>query len=193
MAKSTGSSAGSPASRCDSSSRDSGSLDGRRAARWPASPMDRRKRLAANARERKRMHLLNQAYDELRRRLVDAQNKSKYDVLVQAKEYIQALATICEKFDQQNPNHPSVTQHPHYLEAPSSRKRAPGSHEPPSPAGGATPAPGAGPAAGQHQGAPAAPKQQARLDYQQQLRIHSYNYHCQQQFRQDANNRTFTT
>lgn len=61
--------------------------------------IDRRKRLAANARERKRMHLLNKAYDELRLRLVDAENKSKYDVLVQAKEYIQALATICEKFD----------------------------------------------------------------------------------------------
>lgn len=47
------------------------------------------------------MHLLNKAYDELRRRLADAENKSKYDVLVQAKEYIQALATICEKFDKQ--------------------------------------------------------------------------------------------
>lgn len=67
--------------------------------------LDKRKRLAANARERKRMHLLNRAYDELRLRLVDAQNKSKYDVLVQAKEYIQALATICEKFDEQHPNH----------------------------------------------------------------------------------------
>lgn len=47
------------------------------------------------------MHLLNKAYDELRQRLADAENKSKYDVLVQAKEYIQALATICEKFDKQ--------------------------------------------------------------------------------------------
>lgn len=64
-------------------------------------PAERRKRLAANARERKRMHLLNKAYDALRRRLVDAENKSKYDVLVQAKEYIQALAQICENFDKQ--------------------------------------------------------------------------------------------
>lgn len=40
------------------------------------------------------MHLLNQAYDQLRRRLRDAENKSKYDVLVQAKEYIQALAAL---------------------------------------------------------------------------------------------------
>lgn len=63
---------------------------------------DRRKRLAANARERKRMHLLNQAYDRLRKRLVDAENKSKYDVLVQAKEYIQALAAICEKMDKKD-------------------------------------------------------------------------------------------
>lgn len=47
------------------------------------------------------MHLLNKAYDELRQRLVDADNKSKYDVLVQAKEYIQALACICERFDRQ--------------------------------------------------------------------------------------------
>lgn len=47
------------------------------------------------------MHLLNKAYDELRQRLIDADNKSKYDVLVQAKEYIQALASICDKFDQQ--------------------------------------------------------------------------------------------
>lgn len=48
------------------------------------------------------MHLLNKAYDELRLKLVDAENKSKYDVLVQAKEYIQALAGICEKFDKQH-------------------------------------------------------------------------------------------
>lgn len=40
------------------------------------------------------MHLLNKAYDQLRQRLADAENKSKYDVLVQAKEYIEALARI---------------------------------------------------------------------------------------------------
>lgn len=70
--------------------------------------IDKRKRLAANARERKRMHLLNKAYDQLRRRLVDADNKSKYDVLIQAKEYIQALAKICDNFDKQHPDHPSA-------------------------------------------------------------------------------------
>lgn len=58
---------------------------------------DRRKRLAANLRERKRMNLLNSAYDLLRHRLIDANNKSKYDVLVQAKEYIQALAAIIQR------------------------------------------------------------------------------------------------
>lgn len=57
--------------------------------------------MAANARERKRMHLLNKAYDQLRLRLIDAENKSKYDVLVQATEYIQALATIRDNFDKQ--------------------------------------------------------------------------------------------
>lgn len=72
-------------------------------------PVDRRKRLAANARERKRMNLLNEAYDQLRRRLNDAENKSKYDVLVQAKEYIQALARICADFDRANPDHPTLT------------------------------------------------------------------------------------
>lgn len=58
------------------------------------------------------MHLLNKAYDQLRKRLVDAENKSKYDVLVQAKEYIKALATICEKFDQKHPDYkpqPQIT------------------------------------------------------------------------------------
>lgn len=58
---------------------------------------DRRKRLAANARERKRMHLLNEAYNMLRLRLKDAQNTSKYDILVQAKEYIQALTLKCQQ------------------------------------------------------------------------------------------------
>jgi len=55
------------------------------------------------------MHLLNKAYDELRSRLVDAENKSKYDVLVQAKEYIQALAKICQNFDKQNMNNSNNT------------------------------------------------------------------------------------
>lgn len=53
------------------------------------------------------MHLLNRAYDELRQRLVDAENKSKYDVLVQAKEYIQALAALCENFDREHPEQAS--------------------------------------------------------------------------------------
>jgi hypothetical protein len=70
----------------------------------PVQTIDKRKRIAANARERKRMHLLNKAYDKLRKRLVDAENKSKYDVLVQAKEYIQALTRICENFDKNHPN-----------------------------------------------------------------------------------------
>lgn len=72
-------------------------------------PIDKRKRLAANARERKRMNLLNKAYDELRKRLIDADNKSKYDVLVQAKEYIQALAKICTDFDRKHPQHQAVS------------------------------------------------------------------------------------
>lgn len=46
--------------------------------------------------------MLNKAYDELRKKLVDADNKSKYDVLVQAKEYILALTTICKRFDEQH-------------------------------------------------------------------------------------------
>lgn len=76
--------------------------------KFSAGPIDKRKRLAANARERKRMNLLNKAYDQLRKRLNDAENKSKYDVLVQAKEYIQALAKICADFDRANPGHPSA-------------------------------------------------------------------------------------
>lgn len=113
MAKSTSSlaSSRSSSSSCSSSASPSSSSTSSRCSLTSdktlslksLSSIDRRKRLAANARERKRMHLLNRAYDELRQRLVDAENKSKYDVLVQAKEYIQALATICERFDQQHP------------------------------------------------------------------------------------------
>lgn len=104
MAKSTSSlaSSSSSASTCSGGSLNSSPSRPLNALKT-SSAIDRRKRLAANARERKRMHLLNKAYDQLRRRLVDAENKSKYDVLVQAKEYIQALATICETFDQQHP------------------------------------------------------------------------------------------
>lgn len=77
---------------------------------------DRRKRLAANARERKRMNLLNQAYDRLRKRLKDAENKSKYDVLVQAKEYITILASICDKMDKERdqPQMPLINDHHHH-------------------------------------------------------------------------------
>lgn len=72
-------------------------------AHFDRSCSERRKRLAANARERKRMNLLNKAFNSLRRRLRDAENKSKYDVLVQAIEYIQALSGICAAFDKQPP------------------------------------------------------------------------------------------
>ena len=116
-----------PAGKRESLNEPSPRWSSRRRSAASISAADKRKRIAANARERKRMHLLNAAYNTLRSKLADAQNKSKYDVLVQAKEYIQALAAICDNFDRQNPNHPLLSQFPAYL----SKAKAGAQEEPP--------------------------------------------------------------
>ena len=57
----------------------------------------RKRRLAANARERKRMHSLNEAFDRLRRYLPTIGNDrqlSKHETLQMAQSYIMALAEL---------------------------------------------------------------------------------------------------
>nr|QNN94679.1 atonal transcription factor [Malacoceros fuliginosus] len=64
------------------------------------STQQQRRRLAANARERRRMHSLNVAFDRLRQ-VVPAMSKdkqlSKYDTLQMAQTYIAALCDILDK------------------------------------------------------------------------------------------------
>ncbi|XP_055547766.1 basic helix-loop-helix transcription factor amos-like [Wyeomyia smithii] len=57
----------------------------------------RKRRLAANARERKRMHALNEAFDRLRRYLPTIGNDrqlSKHETLQMAQSYITALCEL---------------------------------------------------------------------------------------------------
>ncbi|CAG9818802.1 unnamed protein product [Phaedon cochleariae] len=62
----------------------------------------RRRRLAANARERRRMNGLNDAFDKLREVIpsLDAEHKlSKYETLQMAQTYISALMELLDRKD----------------------------------------------------------------------------------------------
>lgn len=69
----------------------------------PASPsVMKRRRLAANARERRRMNGLNEAFDRLRQVIpsLDAEHKlSKFETLQMAQTYISALRDLLERSD----------------------------------------------------------------------------------------------
>ncbi|KAM6965441.1 protein atonal homolog 1a [Aplochiton taeniatus] len=65
----------------------------------PANGVHKQRRVAANARERRRMHGLNHAFDELRRVIPAFDNDkklSKYETLQMAQIYINALADLLE-------------------------------------------------------------------------------------------------
>ena len=65
----------------------------------PANGVHKQRRVAANARERRRMHGLNYAFDELRRVIPAFDNDkklSKYETLQMAQIYINALADLLE-------------------------------------------------------------------------------------------------
>ena len=58
------------------------------------------KRAAANDRERKRMHCLNQAFDELRGVVpypLNQKKMSKFETLLMAQTYIETLVEMLEK------------------------------------------------------------------------------------------------
>ncbi|XP_018563929.1 protein lin-32-like [Anoplophora glabripennis] len=69
----------------------------------PTSPsIMKKRRLAANARERRRMNGLNEAFDRLREVIpsLDAEHKlSKFETLQMAQTYISALRELLEKSD----------------------------------------------------------------------------------------------
>ncbi|CAL9708182.1 unnamed protein product [Knipowitschia caucasica] len=80
----------------------SGSEDGSRQrapSSKPANGVQKQRRVAANARERRRMHGLNHAFDELRSVIPAFDNDkklSKYETLQMAQIYINALADLLE-------------------------------------------------------------------------------------------------
>lgn len=62
-------------------------------------PIKKKRRLAANERERRRMHNLNEAFDKLRQHLPSAEGNrqlSKYETLQIAQTYITALCELLE-------------------------------------------------------------------------------------------------
>lgn len=69
----------------------------------PTSPSTlKKRRLAANARERRRMNGLNEAFDRLREVIpsLDAEHKlSKFETLQMAQNYISSLRELLEKSD----------------------------------------------------------------------------------------------
>ncbi len=63
----------------------------------PTKEVQKKRRTAANARERRRMHSLNLAFDNLRAvvpGLTNGAKLSKYETLQMAQSYIQALADL---------------------------------------------------------------------------------------------------
>ncbi|XP_063915375.1 protein lin-32-like [Zophobas morio] len=68
--------------------------------RLPSPSVMKRRRLAANARERRRMNGLNEAFDRLRQVIpsLDAEHKlSKFETLQMAQTYIAALRELLER------------------------------------------------------------------------------------------------
>ncbi|XP_058809974.1 protein atonal [Phymastichus coffea] len=77
----------------------SGSSSGGRRGKQVSSTVVRKRRLAANARERRRMQNLNKAFDKLRTYLPSLSNDrqlSKYETLQMAQSYISALANLLQ-------------------------------------------------------------------------------------------------
>jgi len=78
---------------------DDGDGDGDDRQRAPSGGVQKQRRVAANARERRRMHGLNYAFDELRGVIPALDNDkklSKYETLQMAQIYINALADLLE-------------------------------------------------------------------------------------------------
>uniref|UniRef100_A0A4W3GEC3 BHLH domain-containing protein n=1 Tax=Callorhinchus milii TaxID=7868 RepID=A0A4W3GEC3_CALMI len=86
--------------RCEHGSRGGVAGDG---AGTGALPAPGRRRLAANARERRRMHGLNRAFDELRKVIPALEDKklSKYETLQMAQMYIAELNHLLHSAAQQ--------------------------------------------------------------------------------------------
>ncbi|XP_043529921.1 protein atonal homolog 1a [Chiloscyllium plagiosum] len=99
--------------------------------RAPASGVQRQRRLAANARERRRMHGLNHAFDQLRGVIPSFNNDkklSKYETLQMAQIYISALADLLQGGEAEtNPRAPGN------LSPPGCRRYPPGPGHPPPP------------------------------------------------------------
>lgn len=97
----SGCSVGSVASCYDSPTEDLRSSSPETSVKTKVSPVIlRKRRLAANARERRRMQNLNQAFDRLRTflpQLGQDRQLSKYETLQMAQSYIAALYDLLEK------------------------------------------------------------------------------------------------
>ncbi|XP_075045638.1 transcription factor ATOH1 [Mixophyes fleayi] len=77
--------------------------------------VQKQRRLAANARERRRMHGLNHAFDELRNVIPSFNNDkklSKYETLQMAQIYINALSDLLQPPAEHPPPCPSYPLHP---------------------------------------------------------------------------------
>uniref|UniRef100_H3A972 Atonal bHLH transcription factor 1 n=2 Tax=Latimeria chalumnae TaxID=7897 RepID=H3A972_LATCH len=89
--------------------------------------VQKQRRLAANARERRRMHGLNHAFDQLRDVIPSFNNDkklSKYETLQMAQIYINALAELLQSpKDQPKSDHRSAYEAPSQRSAPASCRR----------------------------------------------------------------------
>lgn len=109
--------------------------------------VQKQRRLAANARERRRMHGLNHAFDQLRNVIPSFNNDkklSKYETLQMAQIYINALSELLQTpsgGEQPPPPPASCKGDHHHLRASASYEGGPG----PAPAAGAQPGSGSGP------------------------------------------------
>lgn len=100
--------------------------------RAQVSGVQKQRRLAANARERRRMHGLNHAFDQLRNVIPSFNNDkklSKYETLQMAQIYISALAELLHSPDAP-PDAPGKAEH---RGAPFEAPCAPGAGPPPAP------------------------------------------------------------
>ncbi|XP_077156986.1 transcription factor ATOH1 [Paroedura picta] len=98
------------------------------------SGVQKQRRLAANARERRRMHGLNHAFDQLRNVIPSFNNDkklSKYETLQMAQIYISALAELLHSPPPPTP--PAATAGPPVYERPPGPPPAEGALQPPPP------------------------------------------------------------